>query len=229
MGSSRRTLYNANKIDSGMPIYTRGEEILNAATHGAGLLASIVGAIFLIIASFKSASPLFCCVVYVVTLFLLYTSSTIYHILSPFRKIKLLFRKIDHCSIFLFIAGSYTPISILLIKGLVAVCFVVVVWLTAILGVILNLFSVNRFAKLSLMLYIAMGWVAILLIGPIVENSSGFQTMMLLSGGIAYTVGAVVYVLGKKIKYMHSVWHLFVLLGSILHFLLIYSLYLNPK
>jgi hemolysin III len=80
-----------------------------------------------------------------------------------------------------------------------------------------------------LMLYIAMGWVAILLIGPIVENSSGFQTMMLLSGGIAYTVGAVVYVLGKKIKYMHSVWHLFVLLGSILHFLLIYSLYLNPK
>ncbi|MDR1467101.1 MAG: hemolysin III family protein [Oscillospiraceae bacterium] len=224
MEKSNKYLYKKD-----MPVYTKGEEIFNVITHGTGVLAFIVGAVFLIIASLQSALLLFCSIVYTTTSFLLYATSTIYHVLPPVKKIKSIFRKLDHCSIFLFIAGSYMPISMLLVKGRVAIYLAIIIWLTAILGVVLNLLSVNRFSKFSLALYIIMGWASIFLVKRIFENSSSFQIIMLITGGIVYTLGAVIYVLGKKIKYMHSVWHLFVLIGSVLHFLLVYSLCLNPK
>jgi hemolysin III len=123
----------------------------------------------------------------------------------------------------LFIAGTYTPISLLLINGLSGVLILTAVWLIAIMGIILNLIDVNKFAKLSLASYLTMGWLIMVTIKPLLTNLSDFQLLMLFGGGFFYTVGSLIYVLGKKIKYMHSVWHVFVLIASVFHFVLVYS------
>jgi hemolysin III len=204
-----------------LPAYTKLEEIFNSVTHGLGVIALLVGGIFLFKVSTDMKS-LVCYVIYVVTSFSSYCISAVYHAL-PLKKVKYLFRKFDHCSIFLFIAGTYTPVSLLLIKGKSGVLVLTAVWIIAVLGIVLNLIDVNKFAKLSLVSYLTMGWISVFTIKPLLDNLSVFQLAMLFAGGIAYTIGAVIYVLGKKIKYMHSVWHLFVLLGSVFHFILVYS------
>jgi hemolysin III len=205
-----------------LPSYTKLEEIFNAITHGVGIVAFIVGAILLFRISRVNAKFLICYSIYIFTSFLSYTVSTIYHAL-PLKKIKTMFRKLDHCAIFLFIAGTYTPISLLLINGTSGPIILTVVWVIAVLGVILNLIDVNKFARLSLISYLAMGWLTVVTIKPLLERLSFLQIMMLFAGGLAYTIGAGIYLLGKKIKFMHAVWHLFVLAGSVFHFILVYS------
>ncbi len=202
--------------------YTFGEEVFNSITHGVGALLAIVGGSVVVTLAVLFGGPLevAACVIYAVSLFLLYTMSTLYHAF-PFPRVKYVFRIFDHSSVFLLIAGTYTPFMLITlrnsIKGLV---IFIVVWAAAILGITLNAISVNRFAHLSLFLYIAMGWSLIFAITDVVRNLPVPGVMLLMLGGAGYTIGVIFYVV-KRVRYFHSVWHLFVLAGSTLHYLCI--------
>ena len=152
---------------------------------------------------------------------LLYTMSSIYHGLSPKRYSKRVFQVLDHCSIFLLIAGSYTPFALCTLREYdTATGWVIfgVIWAVAILGITLNSIDIKRYKKFSMICYLIMGWCIVVKINllPQLLGKTGF--ILLLAGGIAYTVGAILYGLGKKHKYMHSIFHLFILAGSILQF-----------
>ncbi len=222
---------NLNKIEKrkniclkfGLPFYTLPEEILNSITHGLGIILSIISFILFIKNSNGNNIKLTCNIIYSSTLLILYSVSTIYHGLK-INLSKKIFRILDHCSIFLLIAGTYTPIAITSIGGIFGITIISVIWTTALLGIILNSIDLKKFSKFSMICYISMGWTALIAIKPILNNFSKNQVWMLFIGGVMYTIGAVIYSKGKKIKYMHSIWHLFVLAGSIFHFLLVSSL-----
>lgn len=208
--------------------YTKGEEIFNAVSHGVGALLSIVGGsvVVTLAAVYGEAREITACVIYAVSLFLLYTMSTLYHAF-PFPKVKYVFRIFDHSTVFLLIAGTYTPFMLITLKGQIkGLVIFIVVWAAAIVGVVLNAISVNRFARLSLVLYLLMGWSVVLAIGDVVALLQTGGLVLLILGGVLYTGGVAFYV-AKKVRYMHSVWHLFVLGGSVLHYLCI-VLYVLP-
>ena len=208
---------NAFKI----PKYSLLEEILNSTTHALGMVFSIF-AFLVFLLRFKGfgAVDFASLLIYAFTLFVLYTISTLYHAMKK-PKVKSVFRKLDHSSIFLLIAGTYTPICTIYIKCVWSKAILALVWIFAILGIFLNMIDVNRFSKISLALYVLMGWSIAFISKPAFKFLSRVQIKWLVIGGIFYTVGAAVYVLGKKVKYMHSVWHLFVLVGSVFHFMVL--------
>ena len=207
--------------------YTTGEEIFNAVTHGIGSVLAIAGTgALLALSTWKN---FWVNLIYGLSMVLLYTMSTLYHAF-PQAKLKHIFRIFDHASIFILIAGSYTPFTLILLgdtrKGPL-IC--AIVWAAAVLGVVLNVFSVEKFAGLSMLLYVAMGWALVFAIGDVVRALPPAGFWLLLAGGLAYTGGIVFYAWHKKFRtpYIHGVWHLFVLLGSILHYLCV-LLYVVP-
>lgn len=215
-----------NKSDTqlknfGLPSYTPFEEIMNAVTHGLGIIFSLVAIPILLTRYPHSLENILFISIYGLTLFCLYTVSTLYHSLKA-GKAKSIFRKLDHCSIFFLIAGTYTPLCTLCIKEPIALAVLAGVWITAIIGIILNAIDVNRFSKFSLACYIIMGWSVVFIAKPVMRSLTSYQLTMLLTGGIFYTVGAALYVVGKKTRYIHSIWHIFVLVGSVCHFLILY-------
>ena len=152
---------------------------------------------------------------------ILYTMSSIYHGLKPERTAKKVFQILDHCSIFLLIAGSYTPFALCTIREVdVATGWTIfgVIWGLAILGIILNSIDIKKFKVFSMICYLLMGWCIIIKANLLPEALGMNGLVLLVSGGVAYTVGAVLYGLGKKHKWMHSIFHLFILLGSLLQF-----------
>lgn len=208
--------------------YTKGEEIFNAVSHGVGTVFAVggTGALLALSHSFKDALIY---LVYGLSLILLYAMSTLYHAF-PNAKLKSLFRIFDHASIFLLIAGTYTPLTLILLadsRKCAVICFFV--WAAAVIGVVLNAFGVERFAKLSLVLYVAMGWAVVFALGDVVRALDHRGFLLLLGGGVAYTAGILFYVWHKKKRtpYLHGIWHLFVLAGSVLHYLCI-LLYVVP-
>lgn len=205
-----------------LPEYTLLEELMNSITHGIGAGLAIVAIILLIINSNFEAKSIVCVTIYSVSLFILYIISTLYHALLP-SKAKKVFRILDHCSIFLLIAGTYTPICLLVLNSVIGWSLFFIVWIAAIIGIVFNSIDIKKFSKFSMICYVAMGWVVIFAIKPLIDRITLAQLNLLVLGGIAYTVGALLYVVGKKKKYIHSLWHLFVLLGSILHFFMIFS------
>ena len=205
-----------------LPEYTLSEELMNAISHGIGAALAIAAIVLLIINSNFAAKSVVSVTIYSSSLFILYIISTLYHALAP-NKAKKVFRILDHCSIFLLIAGTYTPICLLILDGVVGWVLFSIVWLAAIVGIVFNSIDIKKFAKFSMICYIAMGWVVIFAIKPLIDSITSFQLALLVSGGIAYTVGAGLYGLGKKYKYIHSIWHLFVLAGSILHFFMVFG------
>lgn len=205
-----------------LPEYSISEELMNAISHGIGAALSIAAIVLLIVNSKFEIKSVICVTIYSVSLFVLYIISTLYHALLP-SKAKKVFRVLDHCSIFLLIAGTYTPICLLVLNSVVGWILFFVVWVAAIVGIVFNSIDIKKFSKFSMICYIAMGWVVIFALKPLIDSITTSQLTLLVSGGLAYTVGAVLYVIGKKQKYIHSVWHLFVLLGSILHFFMIFS------
>lgn len=207
----------------GLPFYSLCEEILNAITHGLGAVFGIISLIMLFNFAPKDFLSLFCVGVYGFTMFLLYFISTLYHSLG-ICKAKKVFRVLDHCSIFLSIAGTYTPICFFRL-GRLGLIILSCIWIVAIIGIILNSINLKKYAKVSMFCYIIMGWAVIFSIKPLIESITKNQFWLLVWGGIAYTVGAVFYIFGKKVRYIHSLWHLFVLTGSVLHFLMIYSFF----
>ena len=205
-----------------LPEYTLSEELMNAISHGIGAALAIAAIVLLIINSNFAAKSVVSVTIYSSSLFILYIISTLYHALAP-NKAKKVFRILDHCSIFLLIAGTYTPICLLILEGVVGWVLFSIVWLAAFVGIVFNSIDIKKFAKFSMICYIAMGWVVIFAIKPLIDSITSFQLALLVSGGIAYTVGAGLYGLGKKYKYIHSIWHLFVLAGSILHFFMVFG------
>lgn len=209
--------------DRQLPCYTKGEEIFNMVSHIVGGALGIVALILCIIFS-KNGYALFSGIVYGVSMILLYTMSSIYHGLSPKLKAKKVFQIMDHCSIFVLIAGTYTPVLLCSIReydSFWAWTLFALVWVATVLGITLNAIDIESNKKFSMICYIVMGWCIIFKINllPQVMPMSGI--LLLVLGGLAYTIGVAFYVLQHKIKYMHSIWHLWILVGSILHFLCI--------
>lgn len=211
------------KYSKELPIYTKGEEIFNAVSHivggGFGIAALVLGVIFA--ALYSNAYGVVSMSLFGATLVLLYTMSAIYHFLKP-NKAKKLFRIFDHCTIFLLIAGTYTPFCLITLREVSVLGWVLfgIVWGLAVLGIVGNAINMHHpiIKTLSMICYLGMGWCVIFAIKTLLSNLAMGGFIFLLLGGISYTIGAIFYGFGKKCKYIHSVWHLFVVVGSILHF-----------
>lgn len=213
------------KFRTQLPDYTRGEEIANMVTHIIGGVFALAAIPLLVVTAALRGDPwaVVSGAVYGATLLIMFTVSSIYHGLKP-GKAKRVMRVIDHCDIYFLIAGTYTPILLVGIKPInpaMAWTLFGVEWGLAAVAVTLNAIDLKRFEKISMVCYIGMGWGVIVMIEPTIQamTMSGFA--LLLAGGIAYTIGAVLYAVGKKVRYIHSVFHVFVLIGSVLHFLAI--------
>lgn len=213
-------------------VYTLGEEIFNSITHGVGGLIAIAALVLLIVFAVICGDGwcLASGIVYGITLVILYTMSTLYHAITP-PKAKTVFRVFDHCSIFLLIAGTYTPYSLVSLRNFdflgLSLGWVIfgVIWGLAVLGIVFA--AMRKLSKfIELPLYIIMGWLIIFSIKDLMSVLPTGGFILLLAGGIVYTVGAVFFIL-HKFRYMHSIWHIFVLGGSVLHFLSV-ILYVFP-
>ena len=212
--------------DRKLPIYTKGEEIFNMTSHivgaGFGVIAMILCITFSIIR--HNFYGVISSIIYGITMILLYTMSSIYHGLKPNRKAKKVFQIIDHCSIFLLIAGTYTPFALCTIREASTVIgwtIFGIIWGLAILGITLNSIDLQRYKVFSIICYLLMGWLIIFKINIVINALGIIGFLLLLSGGIVYTIGAIAYGLGKKHKWMHSVFHIACFIGSLLQFLCI--------
>lgn len=199
------------------------DELLNAISHAIGIGFGLVGLIFLIIKNQnRTAFSTLSIWIYGVSFIALFTASTIYHaLLSEHKKKKA--RKFDHISIYLLIAGTYTPICLITLEKTTGWLLFSIIWSIALAGFILKLFFTGKFEKLSLLLYLAMGWLAVFEYKQLIDLLANDALFYLVLGGILYTIGVVFYA-SKKIPYGHFIWHLFVLGGSISHYMMIYKI-----
>ena len=207
--------------------YTLGEEIFSSVTHGVGGLLSIGGTAVLIVLSaiYSDAWSVVGCAIFGASLIVLYCMSTLYHsITNP--KAKSFFRVMDHNTIFFLIAGTYTPVTISILRGALGWVLFGIVWGAAVLGIVLNSIDLERFLKPSVVCYIAMGWVIIIAIKPLLNIMPSRSLWLLFAGGIFYTVGVIFYAI-KKVRYFHSVWHIFTVAGSVCHFFSILTAVIN--
>lgn len=210
-----------NKIK--IPNYTLGEELINSISHGIGAMLSIAGLVVMIIKSLKDDNlSFFACLIYGISLILLYLISCLYHALSPKLKAKKILRVIDHCNVFLLEAGTFTPICLLLIGGKLGIIYFVIIWTLTIIGLVLNYINVDKYQMLSLILHLAIGWSIIFMLKTLISNLNLTGLLFLFLGGIFYSIGALLYKIGATRRYMHSIFHFFCLAGSILHFFLIF-------
>lgn len=197
--------------------YNIVNEVLNAVTHGIGLGLSIAGLVILLVNGARLGSPMHIVsyAIYGSTLILLFLFSTLFHSLI-FTKAKIVFRVFDHSSIFLLIAGSYTPFCLLSIKGWLGWTLFGLIWTLAIGGVVYKSITLHRketISQVSTVIYIVMGWLCVIAFVPLVRSLGVMGTSLLAGGGVAYTVGAYFYSI-KNIRFMHVVWHIFVMLGA---------------
>ncbi len=209
-----------------LPTYTKGEEIFNMTSHIAGGALGIVATTLCVImaAIHHNVYGVVSGAIYGFTMILLYTISSIYHGLSPKRFSKRVFQVLDHCSIFLLIAGSYTPVSLCTIRSYnTAWGWIIfgVVWGAAALGITLNSIDLKSTKVFSMISYLLMGWCIVVRFDILLKTISQTGIILLVAGGIAYTIGTIFYGLGKKKKYFHSIFHLFIFAGSLLQFLAI--------
>lgn len=199
-------------------------EVLNAITHGVAALLGIFGLIFLIQKALSQpellVSELVAYIIYGSSLITLFLSSTLYHSLM-FTPVRDMFQKIDHASIYLLIAGSYTPYLMLSVGGVVGYIFLAIIWAAAIAGIVFEVGWTNRFPKLSTYLYLIMGWMGILLLYPLYQTLQINGIILLFTGGIFYSLGTIFY-RKKDISWMHVIWHLFVIAGAAFMYFSIY-------
>lgn len=206
-------------MEEELNFYTKGEEIANAITHGIGAVLAIVGAVFLIVFSVLSGDiyKIISFTIFGITLFLLYLGSTLYHSI-PNKKVKKFLRIIDHSSIYLLIAGTYTPYVLVCLRhNKKAMAIFIAIWVIAILGIVFKFFFINKFEKLSTLLYIFMGWAVVFVVKDVWISVPHDAIIWLIVGGLFYTLGCIFFVL-DKMPYNHAIWHLFVLGGSASHF-----------
>ena len=202
--------------------YSPGEEIANSITHGVGWFLSVCGLAILVThaAITGGALRIVSCAVFGSTLVLLYAASTLYHAL-PSERSKRVLRVFDHSAIFLLIAGTYTPLSLVAVGGAWGWSLFGTIWTLATIGVLLNTFAHGRWRWFSITLYVTMGWLVVIAIRPLIEAVDTRALTLIVAGGFAYTLGLAFYG-WRRLPYSHSVWHLFVLAGSALHYLAIF-------
>ncbi|MGG6431601.1 PAQR family membrane homeostasis protein TrhA [Anoxybacillus sp. D401a] len=204
--------------------FTKEEEIVHAITHGIGAVFSIAAlAVLTVVASLHgNAWHVVSVTLFGSTMLLLYLSSTIVHAL-PEGRWKRLFEIVDHSAIYFFIAGTYTPFLFLAVKGTIGWTLFGIVWGLALVGTVFKCFFVNRFLYTSTIIYVVMGWLIVFAWKPLISGLSPEGIVYLVIGGILYTIGAIFYV-WRGFKFHHAVWHLFVLGGSVAHFLAVFVL-----
>lgn len=204
-----------------MRIQTPFEEKLNTVTHAIGVLFGIAALILLIVFNNqKSHWSLFSVIVYGISIIVLFTASTLYHAVKGAKR-KHYFRIVDHISIYLLIAGTYTPVLLITLHGSLGWMLFWIVWAIAAFGVILKLFFTGRFEIFSTLLYLVMGWLIVFDFSNLSDVIGSNGILFLFGGGLSYTVGILFYAI-QKIPYNHVIWHLFVLAGAIFHFFMIF-------
>jgi len=209
--------------------YDPKEEKLNVISHGLGLLLSIVAFVLLIVYSnlYGNTWHVISFGIYGASLILLYSASTLYHyVQNPELRQKL--NVFDHAAIYVLIAGTYTPFTLVVLKGWIGWAIFGVSWGLAIIGIVFKLFYTGKYDKLSTITYVLMGWLMLFAIKPLVNNLAVEGLLWLLAGGILYTIGAILYSI-KSIKYNHAIFHIFVLLGSFSHFMAVFFYVLPIK
>jgi hemolysin III len=211
-----------------LPRYGVGDELASSVIHGIGILLSVVGLVLLVIRAAISgtASDVLASAVYGTSLILLYTSSTLYHSIR-IESARRVLRTLDHIAIFLLIAGTYTPFTLIALRGSWGWSLFGIVWSLALLGSALELGMLKRYRRFAVLLYVAMGWVGIVAFRPLLMHLQVGGMVLLLAGGAAYTLGVPFY-LWRRLPYHHSVWHFFVLTGSVLQFLAVFF-YVMPS
>ena len=202
--------------------YSLGEEIANSITHGLGALLSVAGLTLLVTFAAQQGDVwrVVSFSIYGATMILLFLMSTLYHSFQQ-EKVKQVFKLLDHCSIYLLIAGTYTPFLLVTLRGTLGWVLFATIWLLALSGIIFKLAFKHRFKKLSLVTYVFMGWLVVFAGQELARSLSAGGMAWLLAGGLAYTLGIIFYV-WKKLPYNHAIWHLFVLVGSLCHYTAIF-------
>ena len=209
-----------------IPKYSFSEELISAISHGfgAGLAVSacVLGVVKAVcdLAS-VGAAGIVSAAVFGLTMIMLYCMSTIYHAL-PVGNAKRVFRVIDHCSVFLLIAGTYTPYALVSLRGALGWTVFGVIWVLTAIGIVYNAIDVDKFENVSTIKNLGMGWLCVFTARYLSASIGRTGMLLLIAGGVVYSLGAILYKLGDKIRYMHSIFHFFVLGGSILHFFSIY-------
>jgi len=203
-------------------LQTNTEEWFNTISHGIAALASTVGFVLLVMLGNSSelSFTLFSAIVFGVSLVLLYTFSTIYHGARN-EKTKKVFQILDHCGIYLLIAGTYTPVLLVSIGGKTGWVIFGVQWTVAFIGLVIKIFYTGKFNLISTLMYAVMGWMIVIRWQDLVDAIPSAALTLLLAGGISYTVGIVFYLIDTRIKFSHFIWHLFVMAGSLFHFIMI--------
>ncbi|KWT99941.1 hemolysin [Vibrio toranzoniae] len=204
------------------------EERANAITHGLGVVLGVVGLILLLIRALDHQADMLTIAsmaVYGSSILLLFLASTLYHSITT-EKTKRLLKTLDHCAIYLLIAGSYTPFLLVSLRTPLAMGLMAVIWGIALVGIIMKIAFVYRFKRFSLMTYLAMGWLSLVVVYQLAMNIEMGGLVLLALGGVIYSLGVIFYV-AKRIPYNHAIWHLFVLAGCACHFFAIY-LYVTP-
>lgn len=212
--------------DRELPTYTKGEEIFNMVSHIVGGAIGLIGMVLCIIFSaiHQNSYAIVGSIIYGISMIFLYTMSSIYHGLKPTRKAKKVMQILDHCTIYVLIAGTYTPIllsSIMKVNQVAAWTMLAIVWIFAILGIVLNAIDLKQFRVFSMICYIAMGWCIIFRIDLVIKSLGMTGFILILLGGIIYTLGTILYGIGRKVKYMHSMFHLCVVIGTLLQLIAI--------
>ena len=215
------------KAQTSAKLYSMGEEIANSITHGIGAALSVVGLVLLVLVAVQhgDTAQVVSFSIYGASMILLYLASTLYHSFQNPR-LKRIFKIIDHASIYLLIAGTYTPFLLVGVRGTWGWTLLAIVWGLALLGVSMKTIFPHRFQKASVLTYVLMGWLCVVAFREMLANIPTGGVILLATGGVIYTVGVIFYML-KKVRYTHAIWHLFVLGGSLCHYFAVYF-YLTP-
>ena len=208
-----------------IPDYTLGEEITNSVTHGLGAIFALVALVLMIAKAAVNGNTALCFVVlsvYGSFMFITYVISCVYHGLSPKLKGKAVLRVIDHCDVYLLVLGTIIPVALLGVQGFYGWLLFTLALMLNVVGIVFTAIDVDKYSKISVFCHLLSGWCVCFFIRPLVANASVNCFWFILAGGISYSIGAILYWLGKKKRYMHSVFHVFVLAGSVLQWLAIY-------
>ncbi len=208
-----------------IPSYTLGEEITNSITHGLGALFALVALVLMIAKAAVDGNTPMCFVVlsvYGSFMFITYVISCVYHGLSPKLRGKAVLRVIDHCNVYLLVLGTIIPVALLGIKGFYGWLLFTLALMLNVVGIVFTAIDVDKYSKVSVFCHLLSGWCVLFFVKPLIANTTINCLWFILAGGISYSIGALLYWLGKKKRYMHSIFHVFVLAGSVLQWLAIY-------
>ena len=205
-----------------IPDYTLGEELFNAISHGLGALLGAAGLVLMLVRA-RGALAVTTAALFGAAMILLYTISCVYHALSPRVKGKKVLRVIDHCNVYLLVLGTYIPVALLGVGGARGWVLLGVVLLFAVLGIVFTAVDVDRFSLVSVLCHLGCGWSILFGVPQLLQHMGKQGLKYLVLGGVMYSIGAVLYGLGKKKRYSHSVFHVFCLLGTFFHFWSVYA------